>query len=185
MKRCTESMMNKARITEGLGHAAIVAASLTLFVVLVWLYWAPSGTFVAWADTLERSPYINRILPVDRVPASVDDQYVIMLDDPAYFTARVPNGNYKSADVTIYYRNHEQPIFKLGVITNVVTNSFDLRALDNFVVDSSDWQESTVNFDITELPRTNGMIKFILSAPQVKAGGHSVDIKRFKIVWHK
>ncbi len=178
-------MLKKTSIIEGLGHAAIVAAPLTLLLVLGWLHFAPSGTFVVWTDTLDRSPYVNRILPAARVPASANNEYVTMIDDPAYFTARVPNGDYTSADVTLYYRNHGQLIFKLGVITDMTTNSFDLRAFDNFVAESSDWQESTVNFDITQLPRTNGTIKFILSAPQVKAGGHSVDIKSVKIAWHK
>lgn len=178
-------MLKRVQIIEGLGHAAIIAAPLTLLLVLGWLRLAPGGTFVVAADTFDRSPYINRILPADRVPAALDNEYVIMIDDPAYFTARVPDGDYTSADVTLEYRNHGQPVFKLGVITNMVTNSFDLRTLDNFIVDDSDWQESTVNFNITSLPRTNGTIKFILSAPQVKAGQHSVDIKRIKIAWHK
>ncbi len=178
-------MLKRAQVIEGLEHAAIIAVPLTLLVVLAWLHWAPGGTFVVRVNALDRSPYINRILPVARVPASTDNEYVTMVDDPAYFTAKVPNGDYTSAEVTLYYRNHEQPIFKLGVITDMTTNSFDLRTFDNFVVESSDWQESTVNFDITQLPRTNGTIKFILSAPQVKADGHSVDIEKIKIAWYR
>ncbi len=166
-------------------HTVIVILPVILVALLVWTRLAPSGTFVVMADALERSPYINRILPAERAVASVDGESVVVIDDPIYFTALVPVGEYRSAEVTLEYRNHEQLIIKLGVITDMVVNSFDLRVLENFLVDSGDWQESTVNFDITNLPRTNGTIKFILSTPGVKAGNHSVDIRRIKIAWHK
>lgn len=190
MRRCIEFWLNsmslkRTTIMEGLGHSAIIAVPLTLFIVLGWLRLAPGGVFVVTANTLERSPYINRILPADRAPASTDGGSVTLMDDPTYFTALVPVGEYKSADVTIEYKNHEQPIIKLGVITDMVTNSFDLRALDNFIVDNIGWRESTVKFDITNLPRTNGTIKFILSTPGIKVAQHSVDIRRIKIAWHK
>ncbi|HCC83249.1 TPA: hypothetical protein DEP96_00185 [Candidatus Uhrbacteria bacterium] len=178
-------MLKRARIIEGLGQAAIIAVPLTVIVILGWLRLAPSGTFVVWTDTLERSPYIDQILPASRAPVRADGEGVQIIDDPVYFMARVPKGDYTSAEVTLDYHNHGQPVFKLGVITDMTTNSFDLRTFDNFIVDETDWQESTVNFDISQLSRTNGAIKFILSAPQVKNGQHSVDIKRIKIAWHK
>ncbi len=172
-------------LAEVVAHGVIVAVPIILLLALTWYNLAPSGTLTVAAEAGQSSPYINRILPAERAVASSDGQSISLVDDPTYFTALVPRGGFTKAEVTIDYRNHGQPIFKLGVITDMMTNSFDLRLLANFVVDDNDWQESTVTFDTADLPQTKGTIKFILSTPQIKANQHSLDIKRIKIVWHK
>lgn len=123
--------------SELLLHGIIVAVPLVLAFILVLHRLAPSGVFTVEAGTLERSPYINRILPIERAPE--DGNAVVLVEDPAYFTADIPNGAYDAVDVTLEFEDSEQTIFELGALTDVYANSYSLHAMANRIIDESDW----------------------------------------------
>lgn len=124
-------------------HALIIALPFVALGALTWHRLAPSGVFTVSAATTERSPYVNRILPQDRAPLDASGDYLTLIDEPGYFSVNVPDG-YTSVDVTVEYRNHGQPIIELGALTDIFSQSYDLRPLENTVVDALDWQEDTV-----------------------------------------
>ena len=86
-------------IRELLLHAVIIAVPFVIAFVLVLHRMAPSGTYTVDVGALERSPYVNRILPEERAPA--DGDAVRIVEDPTYFTANIPPGGYDSVDVTV------------------------------------------------------------------------------------
>ncbi len=124
-------------ISELLLHGVIVAVPFVLAFVLVLHRLAPSGTFTVEAGTLERSPYINRILPAERAPA--DDNAVLLIEDPAYFTVDIPDGGYDAVDVTLEFEGSDQPMLELGALTDVYANSYDLHAMYATMLDDSGW----------------------------------------------
>lgn len=134
-------------------HAAIIALPFAVLVVLGVHRLAPGGTFAVSAGTLERSPYINRILPAERAVANDDDGSLALIADPAYFSVTLPEGAFTSVDVALEYRNHGQPIFELGALTDVYAQSYDLRPVENRLIDESVWQKTRVG-DRVLLQRT-------------------------------
>lgn len=118
-------------------HGVIVAVPLVLAFVLALHRLAPSGVFAVEAGTLERSPYINRILPAERAPA--DGNAVRLVEDPAYFTVDIPEGDYESVDVTLEFEDSDQPMLELGALTDVYANNYDLHAMVNRTIDESEW----------------------------------------------
>lgn len=124
-------------IRELLLHGVIIAVPFVLAFVLVLHRMAPSGTYTVDVGTLERSPYVNRILPEERAPA--DGDAVRIVDDPTYFTANIPDGGYDSVDVTVDFDESNQKLLELGALTDVYANSYDLRSLMNAAIDNSTW----------------------------------------------
>lgn len=129
--------MRHLAVRELLLHGVIVAVPFVLAFVLVLHRLAPSGVFTVEAGTLERSPYINRILPAERAPE--DGNAVLLIEDPAYFTVDIPEGGYSSVDVSLEFEESEQTVFELGALMDVYANSYDLRALASRTIDESDW----------------------------------------------
>lgn len=129
---------------EMLFHALIIAVPFVVLGSLTLHRLAPSGVFTVSAATVDRSPYVNRILPQDRALLDASGDYLTLIDEPGYFSVDVPEG-YESVDVTVEYRNHGQPIIELGALTDIFSQSYDLRPLENAVVDALGWQEDTVD----------------------------------------
>ncbi len=129
--------MHHLKISELLLHAVIIAVPFVIAFVLVLHRMAPSGTYTVDVGTLQRSPYVNRILPEERAPA-VDDA-VRIIEDPTYFTANIPDGGYDSVDVTVDFDESDQSLLELGALTDVYANSYDLRPLMNAAIDDSAW----------------------------------------------
>ena len=124
-------------IRELLLHAVIIAVPFVIAFVLVLHRMAPSGTYTVDVGALERSPYVNRILPEERAPA--DGDAVRIVEDPTYFTANIPPGGYDSVDVTVDFDESDQTLLELGALTDVYANSYDLRPLMNAAIDDSNW----------------------------------------------
>lgn len=157
-------MSHRSRILEIVLHAVLIAAPFVLVVVLALHHLAPSGTFTVSAGTLERSPYVNRILPAERAPEQ--DGVVSIIDEPVYFSVNIPDG-YEHVAVTLDYRSNGQPMLELGALTDIVAQSYDLRPLSNAVIDALDWSEDA---DATQrlLSRNDDMTldAFLDDAPQ-------------------
>lgn len=121
-------------------HLLIPAIPFVVLAGLTWRFLAPTGTFTVSAGTLERSPYINRLLPQDRAPEG--DGYVTVVNEPVYFSANVPDG-YTSVDVAVEYRNNGQPVIELGALTDIFSGGYDLRPFENAIIDALDWPATT------------------------------------------
>lgn len=124
---------------ECIAHAAIIAAPCIVFLVLGLHRLAPGGVFTVSAGTLERSPYINRILPQDRAPESTEGEYVTLVAEPAYFSVNLPDDDVRTVDVSLAYRNHGQDIFELGALTDIYSQSYDLKPIENALINESSW----------------------------------------------
>lgn len=145
-------------------HAAIIAVPFVLVVLLALRAVAPSGVFTVSAGALERSPYINRLLPQERAPGA--DGVVSVVDEPVYFSVNVPDG-YETVDVTVEYENHGQPIVELGALTDIFAQSYDLRPLENTIIDDLGWHEQNVD-GVRLLQRKNDLAAddFATNPPQ-------------------
>ncbi|MBI1908409.1 hypothetical protein HYS28_03260, partial [Candidatus Uhrbacteria bacterium] len=120
-------------------HAAIIATPFVVLLVLGLYHLAPSGVFSVSAGTLERSPYINRILPQERAPESDEGGFVTLVADPAYFSVNLPDDDFTSVDVTLEYANRGQDILELGALTDIYAQSYDLAPVENRIIDESAW----------------------------------------------
>lgn len=120
-------------------HAAIVAVPVIILLVLGLQRLAPSGVFSVSAGTLERSPYINRILPQERAPESDLGYYVSLIADPAYMAVHLPDDDFDSVEVSLTYQNHGQEIFELGALTDIYSQGYDLQPIENTLLNKSTW----------------------------------------------
>lgn len=118
-------------------HGVIIAVPFVVLFVLVLHRLAPSGVFMVAARTQELSPYINRILPIERAPN--DEQGVRLIEDPAYFTVNIPAGGYTSVDVALDFAPSDQSVLELGALTDVVSQSYDFRPMMNAIIDRTGW----------------------------------------------
>lgn len=143
-------------VKESMLHALIVAVPFVVLALLTVRWLAPSGTFTVAAGTLERSPYINRLLPVERAPESSDGAWVRVVEDPTYFTVNVPDGGYNDVTVTLEFANHGQPVIELGALTDMFAQAYDLRPLQNTIIDALDDWERTVVDGATRYSREPG-----------------------------
>lgn len=120
-------------------HAAIIAVPVVVLLFLGLQRLAPSGVFTVSAGTLERSPYINRILPQERAPQSEAGDYVSLIADPAYMAVHLPAEDFATAEIALTYRNHGQSVFELGALTDIFSQSYDLKPIASTLLDESAW----------------------------------------------
>ncbi len=121
---------------------------LTPFVLFFWLLWldiVPTGQKVVVYLAGEDSPYINHPLPDDRVEYFLDvgkeNKYVRLIDDPVYFSVDLPQTDFDTVSVELEYENHGLNIFELGALVDPVSDAFDLRPVENTLIDQSDWHK--------------------------------------------
>ncbi|MBP9864692.1 hypothetical protein KBC54_04585 [Patescibacteria group bacterium] len=113
---------------------------------LVYVRYPPTGVFTVSSVIDGQSPWINPFLPTQRVTAAGKqaDGWVgqRIIDDPTYFTARVP-GPYDSVDVTLEYRPLYQPMMEFGMVRDAAGTSLQLVPMYASELQKSDWQHVT------------------------------------------
>lgn len=131
---------------------------------LVVLRYPPSGVFSTSTIVDGKSAWINPFMPSNRVssageqPEGWTGQRV--LDDPTYFTARVP-GPYDSVDVTLEYRPIYQPLMEFGMVRDASGKDLELTPMYSSELQQSDWQH--VTFGTSEGYIRNGVASSALS----------------------
>lgn len=113
---------------------------------LVWLSLraaAPGGERVVTWSPGERSPFVQSLLPAERVSEVKKDwngdAYVTIQNEPVYFSAFAPSPDFSSVTVDVAFQPRDAFALELGGMTNVAAYAFDFRALSNRAVEQLDW----------------------------------------------
>lgn len=84
------------------------------------------------------SPIISVLRPQQRVGEIIKDPsgryYQKLKDQPIYFDVRVPR-RLDNADITIVYKNLDQPIFEIGALADREFGSYDLKPVENNTIE--------------------------------------------------
>jgi hypothetical protein len=110
------------------GKLIIVLLPIILFLGLLWNYLTPFGEKTVSMTVGENSPFIQRLLPDERVKDGV------IIDEPVYFSVTPPAGNFTSAHVKVTFKTGEKSILELGALKDLFTQAFDFRPLANTVL---------------------------------------------------
>ena len=123
-------------------QCAIVTVPILVFAWLLDKELVPTGTFFVAHAVNETSPFIDRLLPDARVtPPAADaagDTVQSIVDDPAFFFVH-PHREFDAVDVEVWFKNYGVPIVELGGLANVQADAYDLKPLQNAVIDDSSW----------------------------------------------
>lgn len=123
----------------------IVLLPIGLFAWLVVLEVRPSGVFAVEHLVNGRTPYIDRILPDDRIlPIQYTNQgepFTTIIDEPTYFSVHFPNTNFEQVELEVLFRNHGQSIFEVGALVDIFSQAYDLKPLQNGTIEELDWPE--------------------------------------------
>lgn len=121
----------------------IILLPIGLFIWLLVIDIVPSGELVIRRQFNELSPYINDILPDERVLAvqytQEGESFVTIVNDPTYFSMQLPNTDFDWVEVEIEFDGSEQRIIELGALVDIYSRSFDLRPIQNLIIDELDW----------------------------------------------
>jgi len=120
----------------------IIVIPISIFGWLFWQELVPSGIFYVRHQVGERSPFIDRILPDQRVlPIEKDangDVVRPIIGDPAFFFVH-PHRGFNKVDVEVWFKNNKAPIVELGGLARVEGQVYDLQPLENLFIDQSKW----------------------------------------------
>ncbi len=106
----------------------IVLIPILLFLGLLWNYLVPFGQKTVTLRTGDTSPYIQRLLPDERVENGK------IIDEPVYFSVTPPGGDFTEANVSIDFIAGEKSIVELGALKDLFTQAFDFRPLANNIL---------------------------------------------------
>ncbi|MBI4133782.1 hypothetical protein HY478_04150 [Candidatus Uhrbacteria bacterium] len=122
----------------------IIAAAISLFVWTAWQNFAPSGRLSARYEFDEISPFITSLLPGGRALPIIRDAtgtpYQGMIGEPVYFRLRLPR-RFDRVELEIRFQNQSQPILEVGGLAARNPDVYDLRPLENQILDALDWSE--------------------------------------------
>ena len=120
---------------ELLVKAGIVTAPLILFGGLLWNHLGLSGVKTVHYRPGDSSPFIQSLLPSDRV-AKPEAGAVEILDEPVYFSVFAPPGNWQTADVKLSFATGERAVLELGVLKDLFAQAYDFRPMANTVIEN-------------------------------------------------
>ncbi|EKD33504.1 MAG: hypothetical protein ACD_76C00015G0005 [uncultured bacterium] len=126
-------------------RAAIILAPMILFVFLSYKFLMPSGIMSIKHKVYEKSPFIDSMLPKERVTDNFQDKdkYQTIIDEPVYASLHLPR-NFESLDVELVYRSKNQPIVEIGALADS-SFRFALKPLQNSIIDDSNWSRIDEN----------------------------------------
>lgn len=107
-----------------------------LFGVVFWLFWmavVPSGK-ITYVNNFEAShEFIQKLSPQDRIETLSDG--VKITGEPVYFALRTPR-RFEKAKLIIRYKNmSDRPIIEIGPLVDEVLWQYDLRPIENKILD--------------------------------------------------
>jgi hypothetical protein len=151
--------MNKTYLTRTL-TALIVLVPVVVFVHLIIYTVAPAGERVVTHVVNERSPFIDAVLPAERVSDVMytegGEAYVEIKENPVYVSAHMPYGRFENIEVEIEFTSKNQPILEFGLLADPITQNYEMRPLNNELLNGLDWD--TVGSDSGEVLYQKGNI---------------------------
>lgn len=130
----------------------------------------PSGNFVIKHSLNKQSPFIDQILPDQRVldlKKDHDREWVVpIIDDPTFFFVH-PHRSFDSVDVEVWFKNNSVPIVELGGLAQIEGQVYDLKPLQNLIIDESNWTRLQDNGTILLQRKSvySSIAKFLSSLP--------------------
>lgn len=126
----------------------IIAIPILLFGWLLNRELVPSGEFVINHAIDERSPFIDRLLPDQRVEEVISDvqgdTVQALIDDPVFFFVH-PHRGFNELEAEIWFKNQENPIVELGGLAQINEEVYDLHPLQNKIIDDLNWPRLVQN----------------------------------------
>ncbi len=116
----------------------LILIPLALAGFLVWKDIDPDGSFEIRHQLADRSPYIDRFLPDERVEVS-EDGVVTVAEEPIYIALHLPRTNYETVEVTLEFQPGDQPVIELGAIKDIFSQTVDLKPIYHAFLESLDW----------------------------------------------
>ena len=114
-----------------------------LFGWLLWIDIAPDGEKIITFEMDQISPYVNRLLPDERVLGlqynEWGEPYTTVIDEPVYFSVTMPHTDFETLDVEIEFANTGQQIVEVGALMDIQSQAFDLRPLQSLLIDGLEW----------------------------------------------
>ena len=108
-----------------------------LFAFLVYKNLAVNGNLEAVYDFKEKSPFISVLRPQGRLGDIKEDfrgaHSQEIKDEPVYFDIRLSRP-FQRVEIGLEYKNFNQPIFELGAMTDKDRWQFDLKPVENKVI---------------------------------------------------
>ena len=119
----------------------LVVIPVALFAWLLWLELVPTGTFVVSRAVDERSPFVDQLLPDQRVdPVARDEEGDLaqrLTGDPVFFFVH-PHRQFDAVELEVWFKNTGVPIVELGGLAQAGEEEiYDLYPLDNRLIDLS------------------------------------------------
>ena len=125
-----------------LGQVFLFLIPIGIFCFLLRQELVPSGVFKVSSTVGESSPFIDRLLPDQRVfPAAVDqdgDMTQTIISDPVFFFAH-PHRGFDQVEAEVWFKNSGVPIVELGGFVREPGQVYDLKPLQNFLLDNLFW----------------------------------------------
>jgi hypothetical protein len=115
----------------------ILIPALTVLIFTV-IYLRPSGELASTFTVSQKSPYINRPLPAERISPN-ENGNLLMTAEPVYFTVNPPLGHYEQLELTFKFKTALTPIVEVGPQMNLFTQSFDLRPIYSSELNALPW----------------------------------------------
>lgn len=124
----------------------LISLSIVLFIVILWQYFAISGTWEVRYNFSSEPNLITELNPLGRVTERQEnlktgDTFQIMSGEPVYFNVSAPR-SFDNAKVSLTYTNPSQKIIELG-LRKSADWIFDLKPLENKFIDDSNWYRLT------------------------------------------
>jgi hypothetical protein len=120
----------------------ILLFPVLVLIALFWRYVVPGGERTVVYEMGESSPFVQRLLPDERVSAlhsRQGDTYVVLLDEPVYFSVTPPPGNFEQVSVEVAFDPGGTPVLELGGLQDVAAQAFDFQPLSNAVLEDAAW----------------------------------------------
>ncbi|MDP2708640.1 MAG: hypothetical protein Q8O93_01115 [bacterium] len=109
---------------------------LMLALIIAWFGYlkiVPSGNISYVYDFTGPSYFIGKLTPAERVQTA--DGQAIIKGDPVYFSLNPPR-RFETAKVTVTFKNTTDfPVMELGLLNNKAAYNYDLKPLQNKVID--------------------------------------------------
>lgn len=158
----------------------IIVSPIFLFGWLFWQNYVPGDIFETNYN-FERSPWVSALRPGNRLSEVGEDRfkYQSIIDDPIYFDINLPV-NFEKIILEIDFKNLLNQPFKIGAFTSRENWQFDWKNFE-IISQKDDWQIARVEFDTAYLDKPNNQITFILSTPEIREAGGSVDVREIKV----
>ncbi|HCC22267.1 TPA: hypothetical protein DEP86_02600, partial [Candidatus Uhrbacteria bacterium] len=116
--------------------AAVVVVG-AIFVHVVFTAASPNGYLTVTTDLKSPSAFISDPKPMDRLYLDEGSPFRL-IGSPVYLDLKPPSP-FETVTVRAEYINHGQPLVEIGALSNRLDGQYDMRSVENRLVDSLSW----------------------------------------------